>query len=185
MNINPSHTTRMEHQPVARERVNHRHELPPQAARPERADTVRLSSAPAPAPTYAAGVQRGGREDIRFETLRQLVASLLKEQGVNTKIAAGTTGIDLAGISPQEAQELISQDGYFGIEQNAERIFQFAVGIAGGNPARLDAIKQGIDRGFAEAKKALGNWLPDISLATYDAVMTKLDEWASPTATAV
>ena len=90
-----------------------------------------------------------------------------------------------AAITPAEAEELIGADGYFGVEQTAERIFQFAVGVAGNDPARLDAIKAGIDRGFAEAKEALGDWLPEISYATYDAVLAKLDEWAAGTTAVV
>jgi hypothetical protein len=31
----------------------------------------------------------------------------------------------------------------------------------------------------------LGDWLPDISYATYDAVMAKLDQWATGTAVVV
>jgi len=95
------------------------------------------------------------------------------------KIAIGGSEIDLAAVTPKEAQELVSEDGYFGVEQTSERIVQFAVGIAGGDPSRIDAIKEGIDKGFAEAKKAFGDWLPDISYDTYDAVMTKLDEWVA------
>ena len=91
----------------------------------------------------------------------------------------------LAPSTPAEAEALVGADGYFGVEQTAERIFQFAVGVAGNDPARLDAIKAGIDRGFAEAKEALGDWLPGISYATYDAVLAKLDEWAAGTTAVV
>ena len=73
----------------------------------------------------------------------------------------------------------ISDDGYFGVDQTSERIFQFAVAIAGGDTSRIDAIKEGIDKGFAGAKKVLGNWLPQISYDTYDAVMNKLDKWVA------
>jgi hypothetical protein len=37
---------------------------------------------------------------------------------------------------------------------------------------------QGVEEGFAEAEKAFGGTLPDISYATRDAVMQKLNEWA-------
>ena len=148
MQINVNHTTRLEHQAAARERVGRGNEPPAQA---KRADSVSLGSNPAAAPTYAPAVHGGNSETLRFETLRQLVASLLGKQGVDTKIAAGESGIDLAAITPAEAEALVGADGYFGVEQTAERIFQFAVGVAGNDPAHLDAIKAGIDRGFAEA----------------------------------
>jgi hypothetical protein len=142
-------------------------------------DTVRLRSESTLAVTYTGNMQLAAGDEARYEMLRTLVANLLNEQGINTKIAVGNSDIDIATITPEEAQELVSEDGYFGVDQTSERIFQFAVGIAGGDPSRIDAIKEGIDKGFAEAKKAFGGWLPDISYETYDAVMQKLDDWVA------
>ncbi|WP_310598924.1 hypothetical protein [Desulfobulbus sp.] len=142
-------------------------------------DTVSLRSESTTAVTYSGGIQLPADEEARFSMLRSLVANMLHEQGINTKIAVGDSEIDLATVTPEQAQELISDDGYFGVEKTSERIFQFAVGIAGGDPARIDEIKAGVDKGFAEAKKAFGDWLPDISYATYDAVMQKLDKWVA------
>lgn len=129
--------------------------------------------------TYSQSLTLSGGEVDRFSMLRSLVANLLKEQGINTKIALGDAEIDLSAVTPEDARQLIAEDGYFGVEQTSERIFQFAVGIAGGDTGRIDAIREGIDRGFAEAKKAFGDWLPDISYETYDAVMKKLDDWVT------
>ncbi len=142
-------------------------------------DTISLRSESSLSVTYTGSKQLPAGDEARYGMLRNLVANLLKEQGIDTKIAIGETEIDLAAITPEEAQELVSEDGYFGVEQTSERIFQFAVGIAGGDPSRIEAIKEGIDKGFAEAKEAFGDWLPDISYATYDAVMKKLDDWAA------
>ena len=145
------------------------------------ADTVSLRSESTStlAVTYSGSKQLNAGDEAKYSMLRNLVATLLNEQGINTKIAIGGSEIDLAAVTPEEAQELVSENGYFGVEQTSERLFQFAVGIAGGDPSRIDAIKEGIDKGFAEAKKAFGDWLPDISYDTYDAVMTKLDEWVA------
>jgi len=142
-------------------------------------DMVSLRGKSVSTATYADGIRLPANDETRFNMLRDLVVNLLRQQGVIT-ITAGDRTIDLAAITPQEAQALVSADGYFGVEQTSERIFQFAVAAAGGDPARIDAIKAGIDKGFAEAKKAFGNWLPDISYDTYDAVMRKLDQWAAP-----
>jgi hypothetical protein len=51
--------------------------------------------------------------------------------------------------------------------------------MAGGDPAQIDAIRQGVEKGFQEALDAFGGWLPDISYKTYDTVMQKLDDWAN------
>ena len=142
-------------------------------------DTVSLRSESTLSVTYTGSMQLSASDESKYGMLRSLVANLLQEQGVNTKIAVGNSEIDIAAVTPEEAQELISEDGYFGVKQTSERIFQFAIGVAGGDATRIDAIKQGIDKGFAEAKKAFGDWLPDISYETYDAVMQKLDDWAA------
>ena len=68
-----------------------------------------------------------------YDKLRAWVANLLQEQGINTKIATGDGEIDISEIDPQQAQDLISEDGYFGVKQTSERIFQLAIGIAGGD----------------------------------------------------
>jgi len=146
--------------------------------RTDSSDTISLRSESTLAVTYTGTMQLSASDESRYGMLRSLVANLLQEQGINTKIAIGDSEIDLAAVTPEQAQELVSEDGYFGVEQTSDRIFQFAIGIAGGDPSRLDAIKEGVDKGFAEAKKALGDWLPDISYDTYDAVMKKLDDWA-------
>jgi hypothetical protein len=142
-------------------------------------DTISLRSESTTAVTYTGSMQLNAGDEAKFGMLQNLVANLLKEQGINTTIAVGDNAIDIAAITPAEAQDLVSEDGYFGVKQTSERIFQFAVGIAGGDPSRIDAIKEGIDKGFAEAKKVFGDWLPDISYDTYDAVMKKLDDWVA------
>lgn len=142
-------------------------------------DTISLRSESTLAVTYTGSMQLSASDESKYGMLRSLVANLLQEQGINTKIAVGESEINLTAVTPEEAQNLIGEDGYFGVEQTSDRIFQFAVGVAGGDPSRIDAIKEGIDKGFAEAKKALGDWLPDISYDTYDAVMKKLDDWAA------
>jgi len=142
-------------------------------------DYVSLRGESATSVTYNSTLTLDSPEAGKYAALQGLVASLLKEQGVDTKFSIGDTTSDIADLTPEEAGELIADDGYFGVEQTSERIFQFAVGIAGGDPARLDAIKQGVEQGFQEALEAFGNWLPDISYKTYDAVMKKLDDWAT------
>ncbi len=131
--------------------------------------------------TYSSQLLVGVDENAGYRRLQDLVTNLLKEQGIATTVDTGDGEIDLAALTPARAQELVAEDGFFGVEKTSDRIVDFAKAIAGGDPSRIDAIREGIDRGFEEAKKALGGWLPDISLATYDAVMDKLDHWVSET----
>ncbi|KAF0188203.1 MAG: hypothetical protein FD168_1907 [Desulfobulbaceae bacterium] len=149
-------------------------------------DTVTISQTSETTVTYSSSLTIN--RDIKgdgFDLLRGLVLNMLKEQGIDFKIATGETGaeeIDISQLTQQDAQALIADDGYFGVDKTSSRIVDFAIGIAGGDPSRLDAIKEGVDKGFAEALKAFGGQLPDISYDTYDAVMKKLDDWAENTA---
>lgn len=113
-----------------------------------------------------------------LDLLRGLVLNIFKEQGMDSVIATDDSMVDMTPLSQEEAQELIAEDGYFGVEKTSERIFQFAIGVAGGDPARIEAIRRGVENGFEQALEALGGWLPDVTYDTYDAVMTKLDDWA-------
>jgi hypothetical protein len=122
-----------------------------------------------------------GTQGDGFDLLRGLVLNILKEQGVDHQIPVNDQEINLSEISQEEAQSLIEDDGYFGVEQTSDRIVDFAVGLSGDDTSRLDAIKQGVEQGFQEALDAFGGWLPDISYATYNTVMEKLDIWAGIT----
>jgi len=144
-----------------------------------RTEKVSLGMETVDAATYTKSLIIGSGDVQPLEKLQKIVADIFKEQGVSAKVALDGREIDITELTPEEAQDLIAEDGYFGVEKTAERIFQFAVGIADGDRGRIDAIREGIDRGFQEALDAFGGQLPDISYDTYDAVMKKLDDWLS------
>jgi hypothetical protein len=144
-------------------------------------DTVTLHHSQETTITYSSSLSPEDMADKGYEMLRRLVVSLLQEQGVDYSIATGDTTINLEQISQEEAQELVAEDGYFGVEQTSDRIVDFAIAIAGGDVGKLDAIKEGVEKGFNEAMEAFGGWLPDISHETLNAVMEKLDIWAADT----
>ncbi len=145
-------------------------------------DRITLQGESTVALTYSSSKTLKADEGGKYAMLQSLVANLLKEQGIDTKIVIEDDNeIDITTLTPDEAQALVADDGYFGVQQTSDRIFQFAVGIAGGDPSRIDAIKEGVDNGFQEALDAFGGTLPDISYDTYDAVMEKLDKWVEET----
>lgn len=141
-------------------------------------DQVDLKYSTESVTTYNRSLSLENTAGDGFDLLRGLVLNIFKEQGLDYKIATDNSEIDLSTITPEEAQDLIADDGYFGVEKTSERIFNFAVGMAGGDPAKIDAIRQGVEKGFQEALDAFGGSLPDISYETYDTVMQKLDDWA-------
>ena len=83
-------------------------------------------------------------------------------------------------ISPEDqaaAQEAISEDGYWGVKQTSERIVSFAKALVGGDPSRIEEMRDAFVKGYQAAEKAWGGSLPEISRQTYDAVMKLFDEW--------
>ncbi len=123
-------------------------------------------------------VARGNSSDIN-KTIKDYVVSLLKEQGVEVKFAVDSENeIDFTEMTPEQAQELVSEDGYFGIKKTSDRIVQFATGAWGNDTSKLDEIKDAVMKGFKEAEDAFGGTLSQISYDTLDAVMKKLDSWA-------
>jgi hypothetical protein len=140
-------------------------------------DKISLRNKSAESITYSIS-RKTNIAESGFTSLRELIVELLEEQGITTRIAAGDNSIDFKDLTPEQAQELISEEGYLGVEQTSDRIVQFAIAIAGNDPSRLEEIKASIGEGFQQAAQALGGALPDISMKTYDAVMEKLDAWA-------
>ena len=144
-------------------------------------DKVTLSYRSESLVTYNSSLAFEETQGDGFDLLRGLVLNILKDQGIGYQVPTGEEEIDLSKISQTEAQSLIADDGYFGVEQTSSRIVDFATALAGNDPSRLEAIEQGVEQGFQEALDAFGGWLPDISYDTYDAVMEKLDIWAGIT----
>ncbi len=132
-------------------------------------DTLSLKQTSGPAGTYAPD---------RTASLRQMIVNLFKDQGLSARISTGDTFVDFQELTPEQAKDLIAEDGYFGVAQTSDRIVTAAVALAGSDPEKLEQIRAGIDKGFDMAAQALGGTLPDISSRTYDAVMEKLNAWA-------
>ena len=124
--------------------------------------------------------------EMSTESLRRLVGDLITNQG---KTSSGTYGLNISIIigaadgtsihNSDDAKSAISKDGIFGVDAVSDRIVNFAKAVSGNDKSKLAELKDAIDKGFGQAKKALGGELPDICNQTYDAVMDKLDDWSS------
>ncbi len=120
-----------------------------------------------------------GETDKNFQSLRDIVKDLLKRQGVELdKLQKGDT-VKIDEQARTEAAKMIADDGPLGAEKTAERIFQFAKSISGGDTGKLDQLRSAIEKGYKEAEKAFGGELPEISRKTMELVNSKLDAWAS------
>lgn len=83
-----------------------------------------------------------------------------------------------------QAQQDISEDGYWGVNKTSDRIVQFATALTGGDPDKIEEMRDAFIKGYKQAEKTWGGKLPDISQQTYDAVMKKFDDMAAAAKTA-
>lgn len=121
--------------------------------------------------------------ETRLSQMQNLVMTMFNKQGskVNTledmwkQLASGDFTADKATIA--KAKEDISEDGYWGVEQTSQRIFDFAVALSGGDPEKMEKMKDAVTKGFNEATKSWGKTLPDISQKTYEAAMKKFEDY--------
>jgi len=88
----------------------------------------------------------------------------------------GYTGGPIAELTQEEASALVADDGFFGIDQTAERIAGFVLSGAGDNEDLLRAGRSGILQGFDEAEAMWGGKLPDISYKTIEKAVEIIDK---------
>ena len=136
--------------------------------------------------TDAAKVQQMMAEaDAKTEQLRSLVEKMMGKQGLTLAkaddmwrfLADGDFTVDEE--TRAQAQKDIEEDGYWGAEATSERILSFAMALTGGDPEKIEDMKDAFIKGFKEATKAWGKDLPELSQKTYDKVMEKFDAWAN------
>lgn len=95
-------------------------------------------------------------------------------------IASGNFTVDAQ--TKAEAQEAISEDGYWGVKQTSQRIFDFAYALAGDDPDKMKQMQDAVAKGFDQATKAWGRSLPSISHDTLSAVNNLFDNYYSTSA---
>ncbi|MCR5507143.1 MAG: hypothetical protein K6F34_00500 [Lachnospiraceae bacterium] len=85
----------------------------------------------------------------------------------------------VSAAAKEEAQKAISEDGFYGVKNTSNRILEMAKALTGGDPDKIEEMRNAFKKGFDQATKSWGRDLPDISKQTYDAVMEGFDNWAN------
>ena len=127
--------------------------------------------------------------DARVSQLRSLVEKMFLQQGQKITdadsmwkfLASGDFTVDKA--TAEAAQEAISEDGYWGVNQTSQRIFDMAVALSGGDSEKMDDMLEAFKKGFQQATKTWGKELPDISQQTYAAVLEKFENYKNENST--
>ena len=114
--------------------------------------------------------------EARTQQLQQLVQQMISKQGnaygqANDMwkfLAGGNFTVDAQ--TKAQAQADIAEDGYWGVKQTSERIFDFAKALSGGDMDKMKEMQAAFEKGFKQATKTWGKELPQISQDTRSAV---------------
>lgn len=114
--------------------------------------------------------------EARTQQLQQLVQQMISKQGnaygqANDMwkfLANGNFTVDAQ--TKAQAQADIAEDGYWGVKQTSERIFDFAKALSGGDMDKMKEMQAAFEKGFKQATKTWGKELPQISQDTRSAV---------------
>lgn len=119
--------------------------------------------------------------EARTQQLQDIVNKLMTEQGKAYNTANGLKSLyEQLEVDPEtraQAQKDIAEDGYYGVDQTSSRIFDFAMALTGGDPDKMDKMKDAFLKGYKQAEKTWGDKLPEICQNTYDAVLKKFDDY--------
>ena len=88
----------------------------------------------------------------------------------------GYEGKPITELTQDEAKDLVSENGFFGVTQTSDRVANFVFSFAGDDLELLQKGREGIVQGFEEAKKMFGGELPEISYKTQERTLALLDE---------
>ena len=84
-------------------------------------------------------------------------------------------GRSILDLSPSEAADLVSEEGYYGVKKTAGRLSGFVINGGGDDLEKVKAGREGIARGFKEAEKLWGGTLPEISYKTLELALQQID----------
>jgi len=127
--------------------------------------------------------------EARKTSMMNMVSDMMKQQGKQIGTAddvwkfLADGNFTVTEAAKKQAEEAISEDGYWGVNQTSDRILEFAKALSGGDVSKAQTLLDAFDKGYKEATKTWGKELPDISKQTYDAVHEKFNDWMNQTET--
>lgn len=121
--------------------------------------------------------------DSHVSQLKSLVQSLFLKQGQKvtdsddmwSMLASGDLQVDASTAA--KAKQEISENGYWGVSQTSDRIFEMAKALSGGDDSKMEKMLDAFKKGYDQATKAWGKTLPGICSQTYDAVLEKFENY--------
>jgi len=108
-------------------------------------------------------------EEFDYEKINSIMKDLDLE-------GIGYTGKPINELSADEAAELVSEDGFFGVNKTSDRVAGFVINGAGDDIDKLKAGREGVITGFKDAERIWGDKLPDIAYETQERTLKLIDD---------
>ena len=129
----------------------------------------------------AALVEKLKQENLNQQNqLVSIVSQMLSKQGKASNLSQMFSPENLKNVSAEDiaqAKKDISEDGYWGVKQTAQRMFDFASALAGDDVEKMKKMQAAMEKGFKKAEKAWGGKLPDICQDTMKAANKMFDDY--------
>lgn len=123
--------------------------------------------------------------EARTSELKSLVEKIILKQAEKGSNIFDFLGSEYSAEDIMKAQEDVSENGYYGVKQTSQRILDFAVALTGGDPEKMEKMRDAFEKGFKQAEKTWGGELPEICQQTYDAVFKGFDKFKEDAAAIV
>ena len=99
------------------------------------------------------------------------------------QIDASRFGMPEVATNPEDAAKAVSDEGDWGVDAVATRIFDLASAIAGNDPDKLESMRAAVEEGFNQAGITWNNAtgldkMPEITEKTYNEIMSRFDQRA-------
>ena len=91
------------------------------------------------------------------------------------RLRSGDFTVDAA--TKAQAQADIGENGYYGVKQTSQRLFDFAKALAGDDVDKMKKMQSAMEKGFKQAEKTWGGKLPAICQETIDASRKLFDDY--------
>ena len=102
-------------------------------------------------------------------------ASFEASDSIWKTLASGNFTVDAA--TKAQAQKDIGEDGYWGVKQTSQRLFDFASVLAGDDVDKMKEMQAAMEKGFKQATKSWDRKLPSISQDTLSAANKLFEDY--------
>ena len=104
------------------------------------------------------------KDDLNNQMSRftNMMVQNFQKQGINFSMANGddfwkmmaSGNYTVDEKTKAQAQEAISEDGFWGVKQTSQRIFDFAKSLAGDDVELMEKYQKAVEKGFSQAEDA-------------------------------